>query len=70
MAAVEEVTARQLDEAKLRQLIRAEFEATDDYQLAFQRAVQAVMQETGLSGVEARWLVMRLQAGRPAITGE
>lgn len=48
LAAVEAVTAQQLDEPKLRRIIRAEFEATDDYQLGFQPAVQVVMQETGL----------------------
>lgn len=65
MAAVEAVSADKLDETKLRRIIRAEFAATDDSQLGFQRAVQAVMQETGMSGVEARWLVMRLRGGDP-----
>jgi len=55
------VTAQQMDEPKLRRIIRGEFEATDDYQAGFQRAVQAVMRKTGMSGVEARWLVMRLR---------
>jgi len=41
------------------------FAATDDYQLGFQRAVRAVLRETGLSGVEARSLVMRLREDGP-----
>jgi hypothetical protein len=56
------MNATTLDEPKLRRLIRAELDATDDTQLGFQRAVQAVMQETGMSGVEARWVVMRLRS--------
>jgi hypothetical protein len=58
------VHATKHDEPHLRRLIRAELDATDDTQLGFQRAVQAVMQETGMSGVEARWLVMRLREDR------
>ena len=45
----------------MRQIIRAAFESTDDYVEGFQRAVQAIIKETGMSGVDARWLVMRLQ---------
>lgn len=55
------MSSPKVDEPKLRQIIRAAFESTDDYTEGFQRAVQAVMQETGMSGVEARWLVMRLR---------
>ncbi len=55
------MSPQRLDEPKLRKIIDAQFAGTDDYTERFQRAVQAVMQETGLSGVEARWLVMRLR---------
>jgi len=57
--------AIKLDEPYIRRIIRAEFEAADDYQLGFKRSVQAVMKETGLSGIEARWLVMRLRGDGP-----
>ena len=56
------VAAMKPDEAKFHQIILAAFEETDDYLLVFQRAVKAVMKETGLDGVEARWIVMRLGA--------
>ena len=68
--APKEMSSPKVDELKLRRIIRAAFEGTDDYQLGFQRAVQAVMQETGMSGVEARWLVMRLRRHDPASSGE
>lgn len=61
VATVEAVSATKFDEAKLRRIIRAQFDSTDDYHAGFQRAVQAVMKESGLNGVEARWLVMRLR---------
>jgi hypothetical protein len=54
-----------VDEPKLRQIILAAFEGTDDYSLGFQRAVQVVMMETSMSGVDARWLVMRLRGDDP-----
>jgi len=50
-----------MDEPNLRRIIRAAFESTNDYIEGFQRAVQAVMLETGQSSVEARSIVMRLQ---------
>jgi hypothetical protein len=45
----------------MRQIIRSAFESTDDYTGGVQRAVQAVMQETRMSEVDARWLVTRLR---------
>jgi hypothetical protein len=57
----EEMSPPQLDEAKLRKLIEAEFASADGNIDGVQRAVQGVMMETGLSAFEARWLVMRLR---------
>jgi hypothetical protein len=67
--ALEEMSSPKVDETKLRQIIRAAFAGTDDYTEGFQRAVQAILKETGLSGVEARWLVMRLRGDDP-VSGE
>lgn len=51
MATIETVSATKFDEAKLRRIIRTQFESTADYQAGFQRAVHPDMQETAISSV-------------------
>lgn len=54
-----------LDEAKIRRIIRTAFAGADGHMEGFQHAVQAIMRETGLAPVEARWLVMQLRENDP-----